>query len=184
MNSFTKEDVIREYYDNDKTMKEVAETLGVAVGTIHKYFTRWGLKPRRGFTAEGRARVVESARQRLPICVEFTEERRKKLADSKRGKYFKPSKYGGHTKKHPAGYVLVYAPDNHRATADGYVMEHILVAEEMLGRSLADDECVHHINWIKDDNRPENLQVMTKSEHMSYHMHVRYGNIEKGAMTY
>lgn len=184
MNHFTKEDLIREYYGGDKTMKEVGQALGVAAGTVYNYFKKWGLEPRKGFTEKGRASVIESNRGHMPTKVEWTDEMRHRLSEAKRGKFVKPSKYGGHTKKHPAGYVMVYAPDNHRATAEGYVMEHILVAEEMLGRPLTDDECVHHINWIKDDNRTENLRVMTKSEHMSYHMNVRHGNIEKGEMAY
>lgn len=46
---------------------------------------------------------------------------------------------------------------------------HRLVMEQQLGRRLTDDEVVHHINGNKKDNRPENLQVMTKSEHSRMH---------------
>jgi hypothetical protein len=61
-----------------------------------------------------------------------------------------------------------------KSTKSGYVMEHILVIEKELGRHLKDNECVHHINEIRSDNRAENLKVMTKSEHMRYHSNKRW----------
>ncbi len=39
------------------------------------------------------------------------------------------------------------------------VFEHILVMEATIGRSLTDDETVHHRNGVRDDNRPENLEL-------------------------
>lgn len=48
-------------------------------------------------------------------------------------------------------------------------LEHRTVIERTLGRKLRTDECVHHKNGNKLDNRPENLEVMTRSEHMKHH---------------
>jgi hypothetical protein len=59
-------------------------------------------------------------------------------------------------------------PGHHRAHS-GYVFEHILVAEATLGRPITRKEEVHHINSVKTDNRPENLQVLTASAHAKLH---------------
>lgn len=51
-----------------------------------------------------------------------------------------------------------------RARTSGYVFEHIVVMEEVLGRSLTSDESIHHRNGVRDDNRPENLEVWVKAQ--------------------
>jgi len=40
---------------------------------------------------------------------------------------------------------------------------------------------VHHLNHDHNDNRRQNLLVMTREDHMSYHQFMRYGNYGKAA---
>lgn len=80
-----------------------------------------------------------------------------------------PSFSGG---RHVAdsGYVRVLAADHPQADVRGYVYEHRLVMEEQIGRRLRPGEVVHHINHVRDDNRPENLQLFeSHSEHIKFH---------------
>lgn len=46
-----------------------------------------------------------------------------------------------------------------------YRAEHILVWEETHNKSLPKGWVVHHLNGIKDDNRPENLLALPRGEH-------------------
>lgn len=68
------------------------------------------------------------------------------------------------------GYRQVKFPEHHHANNQGYVQEHILVMEGMIGRLLNIGEVVHHRNGIRDDNRPENLQLFgSVREHTAFH---------------
>ena len=60
-------------------------------------------------------------------------------------------------------------PKHPKANSKGLYPLHRVLVEIKLGRLLLENEDVHHINEDKEDNRIENLQVFTKSEHAKLH---------------
>jgi hypothetical protein len=73
------------------------------------------------------------------------------------------------------GYVLVRQPGHPRAGGNGYVKRSILVWEEAHGRPVPEGVATHHVNGIRDDDRPENLLVLTPSEHSKLHHLLGWG---------
>jgi hypothetical protein len=79
------------------------------------------------------------------------------------GESFNGNWKGGRT-MHKAGYLMIRVPGHPRAGRSPYIFEHILVAESMLCRFLVPGETVHHLNGVRDDNRPENLELWTRPQ--------------------
>ncbi len=77
------------------------------------------------------------------------------------------------------GYIYLLAKKHPNNDRDGYVLEHRLVVEKSLNRFLKKNEIIHHINGIKDDNRIENLELLSASEHAKRH-HPKGTHIWKG----
>lgn len=67
------------------------------------------------------------------------------------------------------GYRWIYTKHNDPGRRPGWIAEHTLIAEWVSGCQVQKDEVVHHKNFIKHDNNPDNLQIMKKSEHNQYH---------------
>ena len=57
-----------------------------------------------------------------------------------------------------------------RANKDGQVYKHIIVAEQKIGRYLLPEEVVHHKDFDKSNNHPDNLMIFaTKGDHTRFH---------------
>jgi hypothetical protein len=76
------------------------------------------------------------------------------------------------------GYVHIRT-ENHPRAVNNYVKRAVLVLESKLGRYLTVDEISHHINEVKDDDRPENLEPMTRLKHNQHHGSKRLGLCSK-----
>jgi hypothetical protein len=62
------------------------------------------------------------------------------------------------------GYVMLYTPSFTPA-----ISEHRMVVQEHLGRKLFSSEIVHHKDYNKANNDINNLQVVSRMEHIAIH---------------
>lgn len=69
--------------------------------------------------------------------------------------------------RHGDGYLF-------RRTNGTYKGEHRLIMEKHMGRKLRDDEIIHHIDGNKMNNVVENLEIVSRSQHIDIHRDALY----------
>lgn len=136
-------DELRRLYERAGSCAELARWLGKPVPTMRSQLVRAGIP-----TKPNGYRSPKSVRHYGP----------------------EQHNWKGGTFMHGDGYVMEYAPNHPDAAKNkGYVLQHRLVVERSIGRYLLPTEVVHHRNEDKQDNRIENLEIVTRSRHMKHH---------------
>lgn len=145
-----------EMYKEGMSIPDVSKKTGIPLSTLRFRFKRAGILRSRSEAvnlAAKQGKLGSGLRGKSRV---FTEEWKNNISKSKKGKG------KGYSKK-PNGYIEITMGENKGR------LQHVIIMEEKIGRRLFSNECVHHKNHIRDDNRIENLQLMTRSEHSRHH---------------
>jgi len=134
------------YFEDMLSMLEVCKRLGISFYTLQRLFRDNGVQ----FRSSGEsARLAYSQHPNMGFQ-KGTEH---------------PRFNGYRATKKTGGYILEYKPDHPRAGKNGYVGQHILVWEMANKKPLPQGWVVHHLNGIKNDNKPENLAGLSVRAH-------------------
>lgn len=151
-----------------KSSIAIARKYGVSKKLVLRYMTRWGIarrEPTPWIAVKALADQGKTAKE-IGAKLGIRSNAVCQIA-RKNGFSIRDSFHQGVIDRN--GYRLVRRPDHPNADSKGYVPEHRLVAEQALGRFLLETEVPHHLNGVKDDNRPENISVMSDFDHRSLH---------------
>lgn len=129
------DDMRKLYVEGHKPATEVAKHFGVSPSTVKRRLKKLG--------------VIRS-------MSEIQKSAWKSGAHKPKGPGYN---WKGGRRKEKDGYVKIYVGKHIQA------FEHRLVMEKMIGRKLKKTELVHHKNGKRDDNRPENLMLLTRDNH-------------------
>jgi len=92
---------------------------------------------------------------------EKSEEHKKNISLARRG----------NGKINCSGYVYLWVPEHPFASRRGYVAEHRLVMEKKLGRLINPEEVIHHVDFNRANNTPDNLVLFKNcGYHFAFHL--------------
>jgi hypothetical protein len=158
------------YHLQKKTLKELALLVGCHFSTIWDWFKKQGIPLRTVSQAMQGPLNKRWGQKHSPATIEkmqraqsgkvISERQRRILSLARKGKYLREEafRWKGGRYINDSGYVMIFKPEHSRAAQNGYVREHILVAEKVLGHDLPESAVIHH--WgRKDINLNGNLVI-------------------------
>jgi DNA-binding transcriptional ArsR family regulator len=159
---YTAEELHALYHGEGLSQLEIAERFGVRQSTVSRHMKRAGIQSRRAVARDQSGSKNNNWRGGRVLHAR------------------KPSKPNIKS----SGYWYVWVPSHPNANKAGYVAEHIAVAAPS---GIGKDQCVHHINLVKQDNRRENLVVLSRQTHADHHaqlMRIAGELVEHDVITY
>lgn len=73
-------------------------------------------------------------------------------------------RYGSWCRRKQSNGYIVWSAWDAETKQSAFILEHRIVMSWMLGRWLQRHETVHHRNGVRDDNRPENLELWVTAQ--------------------
>lgn len=104
--------------------------------------------------------------------IKFVPKKNTKMLFCSKGCHYEFKVPTGSVIPHGDGYMIIKVPNGEpgAGTLKGrkrWMFEHRYVMQKKLGRNLEPYEKVHHVNGVRDDNRPENLELWKTKGHPS-----------------
>lgn len=153
-------EIARLYTELEKSIPEISDMTGHSRSTIRARLNEIGMLRSRSDAirlARDKGRLGSGARGKRRV---FSDEWRRNLSTSLQQSAASRSR-GVSVKR--SGYIE-YTRGQHKGRS-----QHVVAMEQLIGRPLAKDEVVHHIDHNRGNNHPSNLQLMSRSEHASLH---------------
>lgn len=160
------------YVEQRKTLRQIADEVGCTAPTILHRLRKMGIETRKcnDYPATEKVRETWQRIGKKHKGKVLSEATKQAISKARIGMRLKDNyEFGGHEKQRTDGYISVYCPQHPNSNKDGYMLKHRLVMELHIGATIPRGYIVHHKNGKKNDNRVENLELMTIDEHTSYH---------------
>lgn len=146
------------YLNNNMSIPDISNQVGLSQSAVRYRLIKGGVKLRE------RSEGVRLARGKMSIAHKgkkkvFTDEWKKHISEAKKRYY----------ESHAKGYDIHQGYKRCTTGKNCGRLEHVVLMELHIGRPLRKNEVVHHINGNRQDNRIENLQLLTRVEHSRMH---------------